>query len=104
MSGRNLLSIAFKLSILGVATLFTVQNMSRTSGLSLDLWVVGIQLGDPQPVPYLLGTALALGLILGVGWGIQSRRNSSRRIRQLESDLVRLELGRSPDSASTDWT
>ena len=104
MSGGKVLSIFLKLSVLGVATLFTIQNMSRTSGLSLDLWVVGLQLGKPQPVPYLLGSALACGLILGVGWGIQSKRKANQKIRQLESDLVRMELGRAPEPASSDWS
>jgi hypothetical protein len=92
-----------KLTLLGAAVLFTIQNMSRTSGLSLDLWLAGLQLGEAQPVPYLLWTAFALGLLAGVGWGIRSRRVYGQRIRKLEADLVRLELGKAPEPDNSDW-
>jgi hypothetical protein len=104
MRAARVLSAFLKMGLLGAAILFTVQNMSRTSLLSLDLWVVGVQLGEPQPLPYLLWTALALGLLMGLGWGMQGRRKSLRRIRQLEADRVRQELGKAPEAEPGDWT
>lgn len=103
MSGGKALSVLLKVALVGAAVLFTIQNMSRTSGLSLDLWVVGVELGEPQPIPFLIWSAIAMGLVLGIGWGVQGRRQSMRRIRQLEAELVRQELGRSPETDSSDW-
>jgi hypothetical protein len=103
MSGGKALSVLLKLGLVAAAVLFTIQNMSRTSGLSLDLWAVGFELGEPQPIPFLIWSALAAGLVLGIGWGVQGRRQFMRRIRQLEAELVRQELGRSPEPESTDW-
>lgn len=104
MSGAKITSTLLKLLILGSAALFTVQNLNRSSDLTLDLWVVGFQTTEPTPVPLLLWSALVTGLAIGIGWGIQSRRQAVRRIRQLEADLVRMELGRAPaPSKDDDW-
>ena len=105
MSGAKFISTLLKLLILGSAALFTVQNHNRTIDLSLDLWAIGFQTTEPTPVPLLLWTALVVGLSIGIGWGIQSRRQAVRRIRQLEADLVRMELGRAPALPKDDeWT
>jgi hypothetical protein len=108
MRTATVLSLLLRLAILGIAVLFTIQNMSRTSVLSLDLWLFGIQLGEPQPLPYLIWTALAVGLILGLTRGMQGRRQSIRRIRELEAELVRQELDKGPESESesesSNWT
>ncbi len=50
----------------GVGALFTIQNLSRTSSLSLDLFVVGFELKQALPVPYLLGGAFGVGLLFGI--------------------------------------
>lgn len=50
----------------GVGALFTIQNLSRTSELSLDLFFVGFELQKALPVPYLLGAAFGVGLLVGV--------------------------------------
>lgn len=60
-----------------VGTLFTVQNSSRTSDLSLDLWFAAWHLQAPAPLPVLLWVAFAVGLLVGV-FGMLLGRRSSR--------------------------
>ena len=60
-----------------VGTLFTVQNSSRTSDLSLDLWFAAWHLQAPAPLPVLLWVAFAVGLLVGV-IGMAFGRRSSR--------------------------
>ncbi len=63
--GRWIMLISLLL-VGGVAALFTVQNLNRMSGLSLDLFFVGFELKDALPVPYLLGGAFGVGLLMGI--------------------------------------
>ena len=60
-----------------VGTLFTVQNSSRVSDLSLDLWFAAWHLQAPAPLPVLLWVAFAVGLLVGV-IGMAFGRRSSR--------------------------
>lgn len=50
----------------GVGSLFTVQNMSRTVQVSLDLYVTMLQLARPAPLPAVLGVTLGVGWALGL--------------------------------------
>lgn len=88
------------LLLLGAVTLFTVQNLERTSDLSFDLWVWAGHLKRPQPVPYLLLSAFGLGLILGGGWGLLGRMRSATRMAELEQEVARSSL-RSPSSTGS---
>ena len=82
------------LLVLGVLSLFVVQNLERTTDLSLDLWVWAAHLRQPVPVPWLLlGTFLG-GFLLGGGWGLVGRMRAHSRVEQLEQDLARASLGR----------
>jgi len=83
-----------------VGALFTLQNLDRTSDLSLDLWVVAYHLSEPQPVPYLLWGAFAAGLLLGGGWSILGRLSAQARVRGLEQQVARSNLQTTDD----DWT
>ncbi len=60
-----------------VGTLFTVQNSSRTSDLSLDLWFAAWHLQAPAPLPVLLWVAFAGGLLVGVIGMVVGRRSSA---------------------------
>lgn len=60
-----------------VGTLFTVQNSSRTSDLSLDLWFAAWHLQAPAPLPVLLWVAFAVGLLVGVIGMVVGRRSSA---------------------------
>ena len=82
----------FKLTVAALAVLsivcFTVQNSSRTTDLSLDLWVGAWKLADPAPIPMLMWGCFAGGAVLM--WAAGARRNMalSRRVRQLEQEMA----------------
>ena len=87
-------TLAFLVLLAGlVGTAFVMQNMSRTTQLSLDLGLVAMQLGDPLPIPALIGISFAAGLVptalffLYRGWG------QSSRIRRLEQQLALSDKG-----------
>lgn len=90
------------LLVAGLLALFTVQNLGRTTDLSLDLWVYAAHLRQPLPVPYLLLGCFLGGLIAGVGWGLVSKMSSAQRIADLEQDLARASLGRASSGPSDD--
>jgi hypothetical protein len=60
------------------ATLFTVQNSSRVTDLSLDLWFTAFHLSDSVPVPYLIWGAFGGGLLVGGSWSVFSRIGGGR--------------------------
>lgn len=80
------------LLVLGVLSLFVVQNLGRTTDLSLDLWVWAAHLRQPVPVPWLLLGTFAAGFLLGGGWGLVGRIRANSRVEQLEQDLARASL------------
>ena len=85
------------LLVIVVAALFTIQNLSRTSDLSLSLGFYGVHLQDPLPVPYLVWGALGIGLLIGGGWGIQQRIASGKKVRELQRKLARASLSEGGD-------
>ncbi len=87
--------------MLAIGVLFTVQNLERTSDLSLDLYVVAYHLSEPQPVPYLLLGAFGIGLVLAGLWGLVMRMGIQRRVRDLEQQVARASLSTASDD---DWT
>jgi uncharacterized integral membrane protein len=86
--------------VLLVGAMFTVQNLDRTSDLSLDLYLVAYHLSEPMPVPYLLWGAFGLGLLVAGAWEVVSRLGLHRHIRDLEQQQTRANLT-NPDD---DWT
>lgn len=80
------------LLVLGVLSLFVVQNLGRTTDLSLDLWVWAAHLRQPVPVPWLLLGTFATGFLLGGGWGLIGRMRANSKVEQLEQDLARASL------------
>jgi len=105
MSGARKLSLAITLFLVlavgGVATLFTIQNSSRMTDLSLDLFVFATHLQQPVSVPMLLWVAFGVGLSLGVVSSVVSRVRMSSRMSDLEMRAARAELGSTNDD---DWT
>lgn len=79
--------------VLGTATLFTLQNLSRVTGLSLSLGLWGVQLAAPLPVPYLLWIAFGLGILLGSVWAVYERVAAGRKVHDLQRKLSRASLG-----------
>ncbi len=94
----------FKLILLLLAAaflaLFTVQNIGRTSVLSLDLGVVAYQLAAPQPIPYIVLASFGTGLLLAGFLGIFQRMALAKHIRKLEREATTASL----KAAEDDWT
>ncbi len=66
MTATRWILLCLVLVTVGVGALFTVQNMSRTVQVSLDLYVTMVQLERPAPLPAVLGVALGAGWALGL--------------------------------------
>jgi hypothetical protein len=84
--------LALAVLVIGVAVLFTIQNVSRVADLSLSLGLAGFHLAQPMPIPYLLWIAFGAGLLLGGGWGLQQRISAGQRIRKLQKKYARSAL------------
>ena len=80
--------------------LFTIQNLSRTSDLSLNLWVVAFKLKTPQPIPFMLLASFGSGLLLAGFFGILNRMGLQRRLREAEGQAAR----NSAQPSEDDWT
>jgi uncharacterized integral membrane protein len=98
-TGRWFILIVLVLAA-AVGALFTIQNGSRVSDLSLDLMVVAYQLKNPAPIPYMLWAAFGSGLLLAGSWGTFQRLGLQRRVRDLEQEVARNSLRAQDD----DWT
>lgn len=99
MSVTRWFQLVFAVLVTLVIGMFWVQNSSRTSDLSLDLYVYGFQTATPQPLPLLLLSAVGVGLIVGGGWGLIQHLSDKSRIRELEEQASRASLAR----PTSDW-
>ena len=84
MRTSTIISLILVFLLLAVAGLFTVQNLSRPAELSLSFGLVGFQLAEPMPLPYLLWIAAAAGLLIGAGWGLQQRLYWRRELTKIK--------------------
>lgn len=76
------------LGVMGVLGLFWVQNMGRTTQLSLDFGLFAWQLAEPIAITNLVGVAFAAGLACGMLPFATLSLRSSRRARRLERELA----------------
>ncbi|MBM4366060.1 MAG: LapA family protein [Deltaproteobacteria bacterium] len=67
---------------------FTVQNSSRTTDLSLDLYLGAWKLVDPAPIPMLMWGSFALGALAAWLYNFRKGITLSRRVRQLEQEMA----------------
>ena len=96
----KIFSLAVVASTAAVGTLFTVQNASRTTDLSLDLYVVAYHLQEPQPIPHLLWAAFGIGLLVGGLWGVVGRVVGGSRDKAEQED----DVASAYNAADDDWT
>ena len=80
--------------------LFTVQNLSRTSDLSLNLWLVAFKLKAPQPIPYMILASFGAGVVLAGFFSSLNRLGAHRPIQPSEAQAAR----KSSPSPEDDWT
>lgn len=85
------------LILTGLGALFWVQNSSRTTQLSLELWAVGAwQLAEPMSVPVLIAIALVSGLLIaGVPLGLLLL-SAQRKVGALQQQVA-------VHGGGTDW-
>ena len=96
----KIFSLVVVASTAAVGALFTVQNATRTTDLSLDLYVVAYHLQEPQPVPHLLWAAFGIGLLVGGLWGIVGRVTAGSRDKADQDD----DVASAYNAADDDWT
>lgn len=81
-----------KLTAVGLVVLcvacFTVQNSSRTTQLSFDLYFGAWKLVDPAPVPMLMWGSFLLGAVVVWTYTLGKSMTLSRRVRQLEQEMA----------------
>lgn len=101
MRWPQILRLGVVLLVLLVAAAFTVQNVSRTSMLSLDLYVYAWRLDRPVPVPWLIWGSFGAGLVLSglVGW--VRRRALRQTVARLEQEALLRSAGRPASSTPT---
>ena len=68
----------------GSATLFVVQNLSRTTQLSFDLQFLAWQLEQPVAIPILMGICLGTGLLMSAVYFVPKVLSLSSKVRRLE--------------------
>ncbi len=82
-----------------MSALFVVQNMGRTTQLSIDFGVAAFQLPQPVEVPVLMGVCLLVGIVCGAVAFIPGRMAANKKARRLEQQLA---LG--GDGSDDGWT
>ena len=91
MTARNVfygIVVLVTLLTAGVGTLFVVQNLARTTQVSLNLGFAAWQLAEPVPVPALIGISFAAGFVLSaILFGIRAV-TAGRRVRRLEQEAA----------------
>ncbi len=79
------------LLVVGVVALlvamFTLQNAERVADLSLNLGFAAWATDGPQPVPLLMLVSMAVGLLVGGGWGVMASWSAARRAERAEAQL-----------------
>lgn len=75
------------LMMVGVFALFWMQNMGRTTQLSLDFGLFAWQLSEPIAITNLVALAFGAGLFCGVVPFAALSVRTARRARRLEAEL-----------------
>ncbi|MCB9759308.1 MAG: DUF1049 domain-containing protein [Alphaproteobacteria bacterium] len=68
--------------------LFVLQNLGRTSQLSLNMGFAAWELQQPMPVPALLGIAFGAGLLLGGGFALMRVVSLGSEVRRLNREIA----------------
>lgn len=99
MSWPTTLKWSFVVLLLLTIVAFTMQNMSRTTGLSLNLGLWAWRLRQPVAIPALIWGSFGLGLVVAGGWGWVRSSALTRRVRKLEQELALTSVR----GGGTDW-
>lgn len=94
MRWPQILRLLIVLVALLVAAMFTVQNLSRTTVLSFDVYVYAWRLDAPVPVPFLIWGAFLGGFAVAALMGGIRRRGLARTVNRLEQEALLRSAGR----------
>ncbi len=81
-----------------VGALFVVQNLPRTTQLSLDLYVAAWQLSEPISVPLLAGAAFGVGFLVAALLLLGRLVSLTRKVKTLQR-----KVGLSSSEAADPW-
>lgn len=76
------------------AALFTVQNYTRTTPLSFDVYVAAWQLARPVPVPVVAWASALVGALFAWFTGWRGRRRLAQRLARAEQEALLRAAGR----------
>jgi uncharacterized integral membrane protein len=99
MRWSTVIRLLFVLSLVLSAAMFTVQNSSRTTLLSFDVYFSAWELSQPVPVPVVVWASAAAGAMLAWMMGLRRRITLGRTIARLEQEALLRSAGR-PEARS----
>jgi uncharacterized integral membrane protein len=91
------------LLVVGVIAQFAVENSSRTTDLTLDLYFVAWKLKEPASIPVLIASAFGGGFGLGLLLLLARVFKLGRRVRVLEREVALSGRSDAADGARTGW-
>lgn len=94
MRWSTLIRLLLAAALLLAAGLFTVQNFSRTTPLTFDVYVVAWQLARPVPVPLVAWAGVLVGASFAWITGWRARRRLAQRLARAEQDALLRAAGR----------
>jgi len=85
-----MLGLGGLLAVVGIAVgiLFVMQNMARTTTLTLDLYVGAWELSEPVPVMTLVGVGFGAGFLVCLVLATWRSLKTRKRIRSLENQVA----------------
>jgi len=94
MRWSTIIRLMFVLSLALSAAMFTVQNSSRTTLLSFDVYFAAWELSRPVPVSAVVWASVAVGALLVWIMGLRRRITMGRTIARLEQEALLRSAGR----------
>jgi uncharacterized integral membrane protein len=95
MRWSTVIRLSFVLTLLLAAAMFTVQNSSRTTLLSFDVYFAAWELARPVPVSAVVWASVAVGALITWMMGLRRRISMGRTIARLEQEALLRSAGRS---------
>ena len=104
MRWPQIVRLVFVGTILLAATVFTIQNLSRSTVLSFDVYVYAWRLSQPVAVPWIIWGSFGAGFVLATISGWAARRRLTSTVSRLEQEALLRSAGRpaSPPAAMPD--
>lgn len=88
MNTKWILGLIFVLGVSASSVLFWLQNASRTTQLSFDVYTAAWQLEQPVPIPVLMAICIGIGLLLGMVLFVPRIFRLGNQVRQLKGQVA----------------